>query len=56
MTRASSGLSNTFVVRACLLLFAKALTHAVTRLSSIARDEVLLRASDPRSTFGNGTL
>ena len=55
MSHASSGSANHWVLTAGLLLFAKARTHAGTRLSSIARTEVLHHVSEPPSSFRNGS-
>jgi hypothetical protein len=55
MSHASTGSANHWVLLASLLLFAKTLTSAGTRLSSIARDEVLHHASEPPSSLRNGS-
>lgn len=54
MSRVNSRPANKFVLVAGLLLFTKALTYAFTRLSSIARDEVLHQAGGPHSSLRNG--
>jgi hypothetical protein len=50
----TSGVSKRWAPVLGLVLLAKALTHAVSRLSLIARDEILFEGGDPRASVRRG--